>query len=88
VPTNLLVDVLGWLGAVCVLAAYGLVSSGRVHGRAPLYQVPNAVGSVLLTVNTYYHHAYPSSVVNVLWLGIALYALRRGGRRNDVKREA
>jgi hypothetical protein len=80
-----LVDVLGWLGAGCVLAAYGLVSAGKVHGRAPLYQVPNAVGSVLLTVNTYYYHAYPSSFVNVLWLGIALYALRSGkgerGRR-------
>jgi len=75
-----LVDSLGWLGAACVLVAYGLVSAGRVHGRAPLYQVPNAVGSVLLTVNTYYYHAYPSSFVNVLWLGIALYALRRRGR--------
>lgn len=83
-----LVDSLGWLGAACVLVAYGLVSSGRVHGRAPLYQVPNAIGSVLLTVNTYFYHAYPSSFVNVLWLGIAVYALRSGGRRNEVKREA
>jgi hypothetical protein len=75
---NPIVDVVGWLGAACVLTAYGLVSGGRVHGRAPLYQIPNAVGSVLLTVNTYYYHAYPSSFVNVLWLGIALYALRKG----------
>ncbi len=73
-----LVDLLGWLGAACVLVAYGLVSSGRVGGRAPLYQVPNAIGSVLLTVNTYYYHAYPSSFVNVLWLGIAVYALKKG----------
>lgn len=80
-----LVDLLGWLGAACVLTAYGLVSSGRVHGRAPLYQLPNAVGSVLLTVNTYYYHAYPSSFVNVLWLGIAVYALRRGGMPADGK---
>jgi len=74
---NPLVDVLGWLGAACVLFAYSLVSAGRVHGRSRLYQVPNAIGSVLLTVNTYFYHAYPSSLVNVLWLGIAVYALRR-----------
>ena len=80
-----LVDTLGWLGAVCVLVAYGLVSSGRVHGRAPLYQVPNAIGSVLLTVNTYYYHAYPSSFVNVLWLGIAVYALRSGRQSKTVR---
>ncbi|MBI2073478.1 MAG: hypothetical protein HYW06_06010 [Gemmatimonadetes bacterium] len=77
---NPLVDVLGWLGAACVLTAYGLVSAGRVHGTSRLYQVPNAIGSVLLTVNTYFYHAYPSSFVNVLWLGIALYALRAGKR--------
>ncbi len=75
---NPLVDVLGWLGAACVLTAYGLVSAGRVHGRSPSYQIPNAIGSVLLTINTYFYHAYPSSFVNVLWLGIALYALRKG----------
>ena len=74
---NPVVDVLGWLGAVCVLAAYGLVSAGRVHGRSRSYQIPNAIGSVLLAVNTYFYHAYPSSFVNVLWLGIAVYALRR-----------
>lgn len=75
---NPVVDILGWMGAACVLTAYGLVSAGRVHGRSRLYQVPNAIGSVLLTVNTYFYHAYPSSFVNVLWLGIAVYALRTG----------
>jgi hypothetical protein len=38
---------------------------------------------VLLTVNTYYYHAYPSSFVNVLWLGIAIYALRQGKRERE-----
>ena len=80
---NPLVDVLGWLGAACVLSAYGLVSAGRVHGRSRLYQIPNAIGSVLLTVNTYVYHAYPSSFVNVLWLAIALYALRTGSGKRE-----
>ncbi|MGE5156177.1 MAG: CBU_0592 family membrane protein [Betaproteobacteria bacterium] len=78
-----LIDLLGWGGAAAVLVAYGLVSAGRVTGRSGFYQVLNAVGSALLMVNTYYYRAYPSTFVNVLWLGIAVYALARTGRRRE-----
>lgn len=78
---NVLVDVLGWCGAAAVLTAYGLVSSNRVTGTTRSYQLLNAVGSVLLTVNTFYYRAYPSSFVNLLWLVIAVYTLVRGRRR-------
>jgi hypothetical protein len=70
-----IVDGLGWLGAAAVLIAYGLVSAGRVRGRSLPYQLLNAVGSVLLMINTYYYRAYPSTFVNVLWLAIAVYSL-------------
>ena len=79
-PTHVLVDVLGWGGAAAVLVAYGMVSAGRVTGRSAFYQILNAVGSALLMINTYYYRAYPSAFVNVLWLGIAAYALTRGKR--------
>ena len=74
------IDLLGWGGAAAVLVAYGLVTAGRATGRSAFYQVLNAVGSALLMVNTYYYRAYPSTFVNVLWLGIAAYALTRGKR--------
>jgi hypothetical protein len=80
VPTNLLIDLLGWGGAAGVLVAYGMVSAGRLTGRSGAYQLLNAAGSVLLMINTYYYRAYPSTFVNVLWLGIAMYALARGER--------
>lgn len=74
---NPVIDILGWLGAAAVLTAYGLVSSSRLTGTARSYQTLNAIGSILLTVNTYYYRAYPSAFVNVLWLAIALWGLTR-----------
>lgn len=75
--SNVWVDVVGWLGAVALLVAYSLVSTKRVEGDSLGYQLLNASGSVLLMVNTAYYGAYPSAFVNVVWLAIALYALRR-----------
>jgi hypothetical protein len=89
VPTNLLIDSLGWGGAAAVLVAYGMVSAGRLSGRSGVYQLLNAAGSALLMINTYYYRAYPSTFVNVLWLGIAAYALTRPVRAaGSGKREA
>jgi len=74
---HLLVDIVGWIGAVALLAAYGLISTRRTEGDALLYQLLNLAGSGLLMVNSFYYGAYPSSGVNIVWVGIALYALMR-----------
>lgn len=75
-PLPLLVfDGLGWLGAALVIAPYALVSVGRMAGTALAYRALNVAGGALLLVNTAYHRAFPSMVVNVIWTGIALYAL-------------
>jgi len=75
--TRTAVDVLGWLGAIAILFAYWLVSTRRAAGDSLLYQMLNVLGSVCLTINTYYHGALPSAAVNVIWLGIALFSIRR-----------
>lgn len=79
---NLAVDVLGWVGAAALLAAYGLVSTNRLKGDSQRYQVLNLVGAVLLIVNSLYYGAYPSVGVNVVWIGIGLLALWRVRRKS------
>ncbi len=74
---NLLVDLLGWIGAAALLVAYALVSRGRFVGHSVPYQVLNVVGSLGLIVNTAYYRAYPSTFVNVVWIAIAGYTLAR-----------
>ncbi len=73
------IDILGWCGAFFVVLAYALVSTRRVEGDSPWYQSLNIVGAMLLLANTAYEGAYPSSFVNVVWIGIAIFALYRRG---------
>ena len=74
------VDVLGWIGAVMLLYAYGRVSSGTWTGQTRAYQVLNVVGSALFIINTAYHRAFPPLFVNIVWAAIALRALVRFAR--------
>ena len=73
--TNLLVDILGWIGAVALLVAYALVSRKRLEGDSSLYQVLNLIGSVTLMVNGFFYGAYTSGFLNVIWGSVALYTL-------------
>jgi hypothetical protein len=71
---KLLVDALGWGGALILLSAYAAVSFRKIRPDALLFHVSNGLGAVLLVINSAYYHAYPSAFVNVVWIGIALAA--------------
>jgi hypothetical protein len=78
----MLVEILGWLGSVMVILAYALNINKRLASDSALYYFLNIAGSSFLIINTIYHHAIPSAVVNVVWVAIALIAIfSKGGRR-------
>ena len=70
-----MVEAVGWIGALLILGAYGLLSTGRVDGQSRLYQGMNVVGAAGFIVNGWAHHAVPSAVLNVIWMGIGLVTL-------------
>jgi hypothetical protein len=72
---KLWIDIIGWIGSVCVLTAYGLISSHKLTSKSKLYQWLNIAGSIFLIVNTFFYSAYPSTFVNIVWLFIAIFAL-------------
>ena len=74
---KLLIDVLGWVGSIEVILAYGLISYGRVDNKSVLYQILNLTGAIFLIINTIYYGAYPSTFINVVWVVIAVVALYR-----------
>jgi hypothetical protein len=75
--TTIAIEAAGWIGAVLVLAGYALASAGRLDGRSPLFQWLNLVGAAGFVVNTAYHGAMPSMVLNIIWCGIAVVTLLR-----------
>jgi len=73
----LLIEVIGWAGALLLLLAYGLVSAGRVESRSVSYQAMNLLGAAGLVVNSGWNGAFPSASLNVVWMAIGLAALFR-----------
>lgn len=71
------VDIVGWAGAVLVLAAYGLVSTKRLDGDSFAYQALNVAGAAGMLINTYVRGALPSAALNVIWIGVGLYVLAK-----------
>ncbi len=76
---DLAITLVGWLGAFALLAAYAAVSTGRLAGRSPRFQVVNLAGAAALTLNSGYHEAWPSVGLNLVWIAIGLAAIRHWG---------
>ncbi len=71
------IDIVGWFGAFSVLLAYLMVSLRKWEGNSTRYQGVNLIGGICLIANTLYFKAYPSSFVNLVWVGIAIFTLFR-----------
>jgi len=69
------IEVIGWAAAVLILAAYVLLSLGKLDGRGYLYQWMNVIGAGGFIVNSGYNGALPSAVLNVIWAAMGLFTL-------------
>jgi hypothetical protein len=65
-------ELCGWIGAVLVLIAYYMVSTGKAKGDSIPFQLINVGGAILLVAYTYNCQAYASMSVNIIWIGIGL----------------
>lgn len=75
-------DVVGWLGAALLLTAYGLTAARKLAGHSARFHVLNLVGGAGLAINSAVNHAFPSAVLNAIWIAIGVVALARGRRRS------
>nr|WP_293834738.1 hypothetical protein [uncultured Arsenicibacter sp.] len=78
---HILIETLGWIASVLIVGAYAANIYGRLKAEEPAYIWMNMIGGIFFVVNTIYHHAYPSALVNVVWVLIALNAVIRKGIR-------
>lgn len=81
---KLAVEVIGWAGAALLLGAYGLLSYGKLRAESVSYQLMNILGAAGFVVNSGWNGALPSAAMNVIWIGIGVYALRQR-RRLQIK---
>lgn len=71
--TDFIIDILGWIGSILLISAYWLNSKNLISAQTKVYQLLNIAGSLTLMINTFYYGAYPSGLVNIVWLFMGLY---------------
>lgn len=76
-----LVDVMGWTGSICVLAAYGLNSYQVIKSDSMLFYFLNIAGGILLIIYSTEKEAYANTFINVVWVIIAVPAVIKALRR-------
>jgi hypothetical protein len=74
---GILIEVLGWIASVLIVGSYALNITGKLPASSKIYVLANIIGGVFFVVNTYFHKAYPSMFVNVVWVIIAIYMISK-----------
>ena len=73
----ILIEVLGWIASVLIVGSYALNITGKLPASSKIYVLANIIGGVFFVENTYFHKAYPSMFVNVVWVIIAIYMISK-----------
>ncbi len=78
---KLAIEIIGWSGAALILGAYALLSAGKIRAETVTYHLMNILGAAGFVINSGWNGALPSAAMNVVWIGIGVYALRQMQRR-------
>jgi hypothetical protein len=74
---EIFVSMLGWIGSLLVIGAYGLNSYQKIKSDSLVFQLMNLAGGILLIINSVYKEAYPFTFINTVWVLIAIPAIFR-----------
>ena len=74
---DLLIEIIGWIGSVEILLAYGLNSYQKIRSDSLAFSLLNLTGGLFLMVYTIYKDAFANTFVNLVWVIIAVIALGR-----------
>ncbi|MGI9137413.1 MAG: CBU_0592 family membrane protein [Sediminibacterium sp.] len=76
---NIFIEVIGWIASLLIVGSYALNITGKLSASSIIYVSANIIGGIFFVINTYYHKAYPSMLVNACWVVIAIYMLSKNG---------
>ena len=74
---SILIECLGWIASILIVGSYALNITGKLAAKSKTYVIANMVGGLFFVLNTYYHQAYPSMLVNIIWVIIAIVMLSK-----------
>ena len=78
---NMSVEIMGWIGSLLIVGSYALNITGKLEATNKWYVWANIIGGFLFIINTYFHQAYPSMFVNIVWVIIAIVMIFKNKRK-------
>ena len=66
-------DILGWIGMVLVLVAYGLLSTNKIP-NGKLYQILNVIAAIFMAIGLLPKNAWFSFTLQIVWALIGIIA--------------
>ncbi|MDZ4306747.1 CBU_0592 family membrane protein [Allopontixanthobacter sp.] len=69
-------DLIGFAGSFCIVAAYAYSNVVKAMNMV-LFNLVNFLGAALLTVSLTVNFNLPTMVLEIVWMGIALFGLGR-----------
>lgn len=84
---DLLIEIIGWIGSIEILLAYGLNSYQKIKSDSVLFSLLNLTGGSCLIIYSIYKDAFANIFINLVWVVIALIALGRFFHRARVKKQ-
>jgi hypothetical protein len=79
----MIVETMGWIGSVLIVGSYALNITGKLESNNKWYVWANIIGGFFFIVNTYFHEAYPSMLVNIVWVIIAFVMIFKNKKKNN-----
>lgn len=76
-----LFTVIGFLGVLLVLVAYGLLTLGKLSGDDWRYPVLNIIGTLGIVVSLFVQWNLPSMVTQLMWIAVSIIGLMRIARK-------
>jgi hypothetical protein len=79
----MILETMGWIGSVLIVGSYALNITGKLESNNKWYVWANIIGGFFFIVNTYFHEAYPSMLVNIVWVIIAFVMIFKNKKKNN-----
>jgi hypothetical protein len=82
---SLVIDILGWVGSICLVVAYGLNSYQIIKSDSLLFYSLNIIGGIFLIAYSVNKTAYANTFINIVWVAIAIPAFVKRFRSRLIK---
>lgn len=71
------VKIIGWIGTITLMFAYGINTLGFVESTGPLYATINIIAGVCLGIRVFSDKNWSNLILEIFWIAIALISIIR-----------